>query len=123
MARKPITFGYCRVSTRKQSIERQINNLLLGHLQIGEKTSDLSGGENIRMKLIKALSANNEVIGIDEPFKGLSNKEIYMVIKSLDELVSKGKTIIVIDHEENAFKYFSKHITLVNDKGILKDGK
>ena len=76
----------------------------VGHLQIGEKTSDLSGGENIRMKLIKALSANNEVIGIDEPFKGLSNKEIYMVIKSLDELVSKGKTIIVIDHEENAFK-------------------
>ena len=105
----------------KQLIVAQ--NLLLGHLQIGEKTSDLSGGENIRMKLIKALSANNEVIGIDEPFKGLSNKEIYMVIKSLDELVSKGKTIIVIDHEENAFKYFSKHITLVNDKGILKDGK
>ncbi len=27
MARKPITFGYCRVSTRKQSIERQINNI------------------------------------------------------------------------------------------------
>ena len=105
----------------KQLIAAQ--NLLLGHLQIGEKISDLSGGENIRMKLIKALSANNEVIGIDEPFKGLSNKEIYMVIKSLDELVSKGKTIIVIDHEENAFKYFSKHITLVNDKGILKDGK
>lgn len=94
--------------------------LMLGHLQIGKKTSDLSGGENIRMKLIKALSANNDVIGIDEPFKGLNNEEIYMVVKSLNELVNHGKTIIVIDHEENSFKYFSKHIVLFNDNGILK---
>ncbi len=97
-------------------------NLLLGHLQIGEKTANLSGGENIRMKLIKALSANNNVIGIDEPFKGLNNREIFMVINALNNLVNQGKTIIVIDHEENSFKYFSKHIVLVNDKGILKQG-
>jgi excinuclease UvrABC ATPase subunit len=98
-------------------------NLLLGHLQIGEKTSDLSGGENIRMKLMKALAAKNDVIGIDEPFKGLNNREIYMVVCSLNALVKRGKTIIVIDHEENSFKYFTKHIELINDRGILKAAK
>ncbi|MDD6793862.1 MAG: ATP-binding cassette domain-containing protein [Clostridiaceae bacterium] len=96
-------------------------SLLLGHLQIGEKTSDLSGGENIRMKLVKALSSNNAVIGIDEPFKGLNNEEIYRVAQVLSLLVNKGKTIIVVDHEENSFKYFTKHIELVNKNGILTE--
>ena len=98
---------------------RLAQNLMLGHLEIGEKTSELSGGENIRMKLIKALDANNEVIGIDEPFKGLNSQEIFMVVKALEKLVNKGKTIIVVDHEEEGFKYFSNHIELVNKNGIL----
>jgi excinuclease UvrABC ATPase subunit len=97
--------------------------LLLGHLQLGEKTKDLSGGENIRMKLLKALSANNTVIGIDEPFKGLNNEEIYMVVKALNVLVNQEKTIIVVDHEENGFKYFTKHIDLINENGILTERK
>lgn len=96
-------------------------SLLLGHLQIGEKTSDLSGGENIRMKLVKALSSNNKVIGIDEPFKGLNNEEIFKVVQALTTLVDQGKTIIVVDHEENSFKYFTKHIELINKNGILTE--
>ncbi|MDY4619504.1 MAG: ATP-binding cassette domain-containing protein, partial [Bacilli bacterium] len=102
---------------------RLAQSLLLGHVQIGEKTSDLSGGENIRMKLVKALSSNNSVIGIDEPFKGLNNKEIFMVVKALSILVNQGKTIIVVDHEENGFKYFTKHIELLNNNGILTENR
>ncbi len=98
---------------------RSAQGLMLGHLELGEKTSDLSGGENVRMKLIKALDANDDVIGIDEPFKGLNSEEIYMIVKALDELVHKGKTIIVVDHEEESFKYFSNKIELVNRVGIL----
>lgn len=98
---------------------RWAQSLMLGHLEIGEKTSELSGGENIRMKLIKALDANNDVIGIDEPFKGLNSQEIFMIVKALKKLVNKGKTIIVVDHEEEGFKYFSNHIELVNKNGIL----
>ncbi len=98
---------------------RLAQSLMLGHLEIGEKTSELSGGENIRMKLIKALDANNKVIGIDEPFKGLNSQEIFMIVKALEKLVNKGKTIIVVDHEEEGFKYFSNHIELVNKNGIL----
>lgn len=93
--------------------------LLLGHLEIGEKTSELSGGENIRMKLIKAIASDSKVIGIDEPFKGLNQDEIYMVVQSLNELISKGKTIIVVDHEESSYKYFSKHIELICRNKVL----
>jgi excinuclease UvrABC ATPase subunit len=98
---------------------RRAQSLLLGHLRIGEKLSSLSGGENIRIKLVSALKGKFEVYGIDEPFKGLNNEEIFAVVKALDALCGQGKTIIVVDHEENSFKYFSRHLELVNENGIL----
>lgn len=101
------------------AILQNAQKLLLGHLQIGEKTQKLSGGENIRIKLMTALSSNKQVIGIDEPFKGLNNEEIYTVSLSLNERAKKGKTIIVADHEESAQKYFINRIVLINDNGVL----
>ena len=69
---------------------------------------------------MSALTAKNPVIGIDEPFKGLGNEEIFMVMKALDKLVEMKKTVIVVDHEEKAFDYFTNHIYLINDGGVLK---
>ena len=102
------------------SILESASDLLLGHLKIGEKTVDLSGGENIRMKLMRAHIARKTILGVDEPFKGLNNEEIYRVALKLNDLMKQGRTIIVVDHEESCFKYFSKHIVLSNDNGILK---
>ena len=93
--------------------------ILLGHLQIGERISSLSGGENIRIKLVTALKEKSSVYGIDEPFKGLDKTEIHVVVKALAELCKHGKTIIVVDHEEESFKYFWRHIELTNKHGIL----
>lgn len=96
------------------------SSILLGHLIIGQPTSTLSGGENIRIKILKLHSSKSAVLGIDEPFKGLSITEIYSVVTYLVSLLKKGKTIIVIDHNEQAFSYFPKRIELKVDKGILK---
>ena len=98
---------------------KMAQKLLLGHLQIGEKLSSLSGGENIRIKLVSALKGKSDVYGIDEPFKGLNNCEIYVVANSLADLCEQGKTVIVVDHEEKSFDYFDLHINLINDNGIL----
>ena len=96
-------------------------SLLLGHLKIGQPISTLSGGENIRVKLLKAMKSTAKVFGIDEPFKGLSNTEIYSVVQYLDRLRKNGGTIIVVDHSDMIEQYFSKHIELTSDNGVLKD--
>lgn len=106
--------------TKVYSILESASDLLLGHLKIGEKTVDLSGGENIRMKLMRANIARKTIIGVDEPFKGLNHEETYRVALKLNDLMKQGRTIIVVDHEESCFKYFSKHIVLSNENGILK---
>ena len=105
-----------------RKINEVLNNakeLLLGHLCIGQLTSTLSGGENLRVKILKALRSTAEYYGIDEPFKGLNNYEIYRVALFLSKLLEKGKTIIAVDHEETAFKYFVKTINLKLDGGYL----
>lgn len=99
----------------------EASSILLGHLKIGQPISTLSGGENIRVKLLKAMKSTAKVFGIDEPFKGLSNTEIYCVVQCLDRLRSKDKTVIVVDHSDMVDHYFAKHIELTCDNGILRD--
>ena len=97
----------------------EASSIMLGHLRLGQPTSSLSGGENIRIKIMKAAKSSSEILGIDEPFRGLSSSEIYKVSLFLNELVSKGKTVAVVDHSEIAKKYFCRNINLVNRDGIL----
>ena len=97
------------------------SSILLGHLLIGQPTSTLSGGESIRIKLLKLRNSRSDVLGIDEPFKGLSLTEIHSVINFLIGMVNKGKTIVVIDHNEEAFPFFANHIELINKNGLLTD--
>lgn len=99
----------------------EASSLLLGYLRIGQPISTLSGGENIRVKLLKAMKSTAKIFGVDEPFKGLNNTEIYCVIQYLNRLLQKDKTVIVVDHSETIEQYFAKHIELVCDNGILKD--
>ena len=93
--------------------------VMLGHLRVGQPTSTLSGGENIRIKILKASRTMAKVLGIDEPFKGLSQREIFRMVNYLDGLRAEGLTIVVIDHTENVSRYFSKNIILENKNGRL----
>ena len=95
------------------------SSLLLGHLKIGQPTSSLSGGENIRLKLLKEQNTKSDVLGIDEPFRGLSAKEINSIFLFLKAMVSKGKTLVVVDHTEEAQNYFPNKIRLTCKSGIL----
>ena len=110
---------YSTQSKKITSILQNAQDILLGHLQLGQLVSTLSGGENIRIKILKSLKTTTEIYGIDEPFKGLNNFEIYTISKFFLNMVRNGKTLIVVDHEEESFKYFSKHIEIINKDGWL----
>lgn len=100
-------------------IASEAKALMLGHLQLGQSVSTLSGGENIRIRLLKATQTGADVLGIDEPFKGLSNSEIFAIVQYLDCFRTQGKTVIVADHSERITHYFARHIELINEKHIL----
>lgn len=95
------------------------SEIMLGHLRIGQATSTLSGGENIRIKIMKASKSTARVIGVDEPFKGLSNLEIDAVARYLNGIREKNRTLIVIDHTTGVDSYFSQWIKMENSSNIL----
>lgn len=95
------------------------SEIMLGHLQIGQATATLSGGENIRIKIMKASKSTAKVIGIDEPYKGLSNIEIDSVSNYLNKIRKKGRTLIVIDHSTGVEDYFSQWIQIENVDNVL----
>lgn len=98
--------------------------LMLGHLVLGQATSSLSGGENVRVKLLKAHDSTAKIIGFDEPFKGLNRQEISKVLNYLHMLRESGKTIIVVDHTQGISEVFDKKIELtVSSSGILTEVK
>ena len=101
----------------------EASSILLGHLKIGQPTSTLSGGENIRIKIMKAAKSTAKVLGIDEPFKGLSPSEIYLVASFFDRIRAKGKTIVIVDHSEEAERYFGHRIVLAQKDGILIESR
>ncbi|GAB4421469.1 MAG: excinuclease ABC subunit UvrA [Bacteroidia bacterium] len=80
----------------------------LGYLRMGQSTSTLSGGEAQRMKLASFLSQSQQVQQamyiFDEPTTGLHFDDIKKLLAAMNELVERGNTILVIEHNLDVIK-------------------
>ncbi len=79
----------------------------LGYLRLGQSSSTFSGGENQRVKLAFYLSQEKmsaTIFVFDEPTTGLHFHDIKKLLHIFDAMVSKGHTIIVIEHNMEVIK-------------------
>lgn len=70
----------------------------LGYLTLGQTTSSLSGGEVQRLKLASQLQKEGEIYLLDEPSLGLHEKDNGKLLEVFQNLVNKGNTVIIIEH-------------------------
>lgn len=79
----------------------------LEYIKLGQSSTTLSGGEAQRIKLTRELSkrsTGNTVYLLDEPTTGLHFHDVKKLINVLDNLVKKGNTILVIEHNIEIIK-------------------
>ena len=86
----------------------------LSYIKLGQSSSTLSGGESQRVKLAYFLSMNDQATRpskqqrimfiFDEPTTGLHFYDVEKLLKSFDALLSKGHTIIVVEHNPDVIR-------------------
>ena len=92
------------------SIKRKLEILEkvgLGYIELGQSALTLSGGESQRVKLAKELSkisTGKTLYILDEPTTGLHYYDVDNLLKILDELVQKGNTVLVVEHNLDIIK-------------------
>ncbi len=82
-------------------------NVGLGYLTLGQSSTTLSGGESQRIKITRELSKNKSghvIFLLDEPTTGLHFDDTKRLIQVLNQLVDKGNTVYVIEHNLDVVK-------------------
>ncbi len=86
---------------KKPKIVKKVNtlkNVGLGYLTLGQTTSSLSGGEVQRLKLASHLKKEGQIYLLDEPSLGLHMKDNAKLLEVFENLVNKGNSVIIIEH-------------------------
>ena len=94
----------------------------LGYIKLGQSSSTLSGGENQRVKLAYFLSiekAEPTIFVFDEPTTGLHFHDIKKLLEAFDALISRGHTVIIIEHNMDVIKCADHIIDLGPEGGNM----
>lgn len=122
-----ISFFGAQKEDAAKEIARKLQPLVdvgLGYIKLGQSSSTLSGGESQRIKLAYFLSLTeggprkeNIMFIFDEPTTGLHFYDVEKLLKAFDVLISKGHTVIVVEHNLDVIRSADWVIDLGPDAG------
>ena len=104
---------------------KTIRDVGLGYITLGQQSTTLSGGEAQRIKLATELSkrdTGNTFYILDEPTTGLHFEDIRVLMIVLQELVEKGNTVLIIEHNLDVIKTVD-YIIDIGPEGGKSGGK
>ena len=102
---------------------KPLQDVGIGYVKLGQSSSTLSGGESQRVKLASYLAQENSrptMFIFDEPTTGLHHSDVLVLLNALERLISKGHTVVVIEHNPTLIMAADHIIDLGPEGG--KDG-
>lgn len=107
---------------------KEINARVLGALKIvglsdkiKAKPTELSGGEQQRVSIARAIVNGPPLLIADEPTGNLDPKNSMEVMQILDQINQRGITVIVSTHDSAMVDYFRKRVVTLEDGEIVRD--
>ena len=84
--------------------------------------NELSGGEQQRLAIARALVNNPSTIIADEPTGNLDPARSLEIMSLLQEINNLGTTILVVTHEKDLVERFGKRVIVLNEGLVVSDG-
>ena len=106
-------------SEKKQRITYVLNQLGIGKY-IYKQVSNLSGGEQQRVSIARALVKSPRIIFADEPTGSLDEKTTFNVLNILKK-ISKTCAVFIVTHEREIISYYADYILELDDGVVVKE--
>ena len=114
----------CEETPNEGEIKKRVPYILsLLNLQDKQKCrpNELSGGEQQRVGLARALVNNPKLIIADEPTGNIDPALSFEIVDLLSEINRRGTTILMVTHEHSLVKHFHKRVVEIHDGRIVAD--
>ena len=106
-----LAFSKLSKEEKKTKILNTLKQFSLDQL-IDKHIYQLSGGEQQRVALVKLMLQDSDIILADEPTSSLDLENEKIVMDILKSFTEKGKTVIIVTHNQSLHDYFTDYISL-----------
>ena len=86
------------------------------------RPTEMSGGEQQRLAIARALVNNPSTIIADEPTGNLDPARSFELMSLLQEINNLGTTVLVVTHEQELVRRFDKRVIAIDDGMVISDG-
>lgn len=119
-----VAFAMRCVGKKSSTIKKRVP-YILDLVGLSDKANDhpneLSGGEQQRVSLARALVNNPSMIIADEPTGNVDPEMSFEIIELLSEINKRGTTVLVVTHEHELVKSFGKRVINIEDGRVVTD--
>lgn len=100
---------------------------LLNHLGVGHRSEalprELSGGEAQRVAIARALAVDPPLLLLDEPTASLDPARCAELGRSLQQLASEGRTLVMTSHDDEFVEAFASRVVVLADGVVVEEGR
>ena len=110
----PLRFAETPKAAREQKVQEALRRVGLGH-RMGHRPSEISGGEQQRTAIARALVNGPRLLLADEPTGNLDSRTGAEIMNLLTELNREGMTVVMVTHERPLAERYAQRMVFMSD--------